>query len=134
MEPIAGTAATYVTSTRPPDLAARLLPSWVFYAKLLRAVFHYSAVARRHQYDAAAWHASSLAGLARTTPDTLDEIIQKISKFEALLSHYYFYLLVVILLAGGLLPAAWPGPSLRRCWAVTIAAPATFRLGLIASL
>lgn len=63
MEPIAGTAATYVTNTRPPGLAARLLPSWVFYTKLLRTVFHYSAVARRNQYDAAAWHASSLAVL-----------------------------------------------------------------------
>jgi 1-acyl-sn-glycerol-3-phosphate acyltransferase len=63
MEPIAGTATTYISTRQTPSLAARLLPSWVFYTKLLRTVFHYSAVARRKQYDGAAWHASSLAVL-----------------------------------------------------------------------
>lgn len=63
MEPIAGTATTYISAHRTPHLAARILPSWTFYTKLLRIVFHYSALAQRNQYDSAAWHASSLAVL-----------------------------------------------------------------------
>jgi 1-acyl-sn-glycerol-3-phosphate acyltransferase len=63
MRPIAEPATAYSTPQQTPSLLARLLPSTVFYAKLLRIVFQSSGLAQRDLYDADAWHASSLAVL-----------------------------------------------------------------------
>ncbi len=62
-ESVIGNASTYSTPEQSPGILARLLPSWAFYVKLLRIVFHYSGLAKRNQYDATAWHTSSLAVL-----------------------------------------------------------------------
>lgn len=62
-ESIIGSASTYSSPDHLPGIVARLLPSWVFYVKFLRTVFHYSGLAKRNLYDGAAWHSSSLAVL-----------------------------------------------------------------------
>lgn len=53
----------YRTSSRPLSLAARALPSFIFYRRVFMIVWRGSALAKRGRYNTARWCESSLATL-----------------------------------------------------------------------
>ena len=60
MNQLLNSGSEYRTRERPVSLCARLMPSVVFYRRLVGTVFRSSSKARRGQYDSVQWFLSSL--------------------------------------------------------------------------
>ncbi len=60
MKPIVDATGFYSTAGRQPSLPARLMPSLYFYARFIREVFRFSALARQGAYGDEEWGTSSL--------------------------------------------------------------------------
>jgi tetratricopeptide (TPR) repeat protein len=54
------------------------------------------------------WQAGGLAGLARYTPQSLEEVLVQVGNYESLLSQFYIFIFILIFVLGATLPEDWP--------------------------
>jgi 1-acyl-sn-glycerol-3-phosphate acyltransferase len=73
----------YHTESGAPSLAARLMPSLAFYARLVRIVLKASSKAKRNNYDTAEWCRSSLSVLRALEQSGVRMEVDGIDNFRA---------------------------------------------------
>jgi len=76
-------------------------------------------------------HAGSLAGFARTSANTVEQVLNQVKKSENLLTFFYIYLLILLFCAATLLPIQWPIRKSRFEYVGIALAPVLVGLALL---